>query len=262
MKRTFQLLLIFFIVCLSLNLQPKGVQAFPPLPSSFYGTVKLNGVKVADGTLVEAVVNGKVFAQSYTQMYEGDSVYTISVPGDDPSTTTVDGAKEGDTISFKIGGIEAQQTGTWHGATNVKLDLSAVTAVTPNTPAPTPTSYPTQTAIPTQNTPVPSFTPMVNPTLTTNPVQNTSAPSQTSTGITAPPAGGSTTSTPFETLQGSGPETITASAQPQSGKTGTASEPGSPVAEKPAVGGLILLGAGILVALIAFGWLFIRQMKR
>ena len=256
MKRVFRSIIILFLVCLSLNVQPEGVQAFPPLPSSFYGMVKLNNANVTDGTLIEAVVNGKVIAQTYSQMYQGDSVYTLSVPGDDPSTPTSDGAKEGDVISFKIGGITAGQSGVWHSATNVELDLSADSSVTPNTPAPTPTPFPTQTAIPTQNTPAPTFTPEVYPTNTT-----TGYASQTPAGATAT-GSASTAIAPTGTSAQTAPGTATATARIQSSGTSTQTAVDEPGSKNPFPVTLVILGAGLLIGLVVAAWMFIRQMNR
>jgi hypothetical protein len=126
---------------------PEVVQAIPVLPSSFHGTVKVNKTNVEDGTLIEAIINGQVFAHGYTQVYNGDSVYVVNIPGDDSSSATVDGGNEGDIVSFTIGGIQAAQTGIWHAGTSVDLNLKITSTTTINTPAPTPTPYPTQTAI-------------------------------------------------------------------------------------------------------------------
>ena len=128
------------------------VYAVPPLPSSFYGTVKFNGINLPEGTVVEALINGQVISQSQTMMYEGDSVYSIDVSGDDTSTTVVEGGKEGDVIQFRVGGLIAAETGLWESGTNVELNLSTTGSISPETPQPTNTSIPTQTSevIPTQ----------------------------------------------------------------------------------------------------------------
>ena len=253
---------ILFLVCLSLNIRPDSVKAFPPLPSSFYGTIKLNGANVADGTLVEAVVNGKVVAQSYTQMYEGDSVYTISVPGDDASTsTTVEGAKEGDAISFKIGGIAAGQAGAWRSGTNVKLDLSATASAPPNTPAPTRTPFPTQTAIPTQVTPQPTYTLAPYPTQTQALVINTEPAVMTTPVLPASPAALSTAIEKASQTMAAGTEQTALNDETlivQSEKTAEQEVPGA----NPSRNWIIILGTGILLALVVAGWLFIRQMRQ
>jgi len=105
----------------------------PPLPSSFYGTVKVDGANVPDGTTVSAWINGQVYAEGNTQTYEGESFYAMNVPGDDPTTPDIiEGGVEGDSVVFYIGDLEADQTGTWHSGTNQRLDLVAATG-TPST---------------------------------------------------------------------------------------------------------------------------------
>jgi hypothetical protein len=103
----------------------RPVLAFPPMPSSFYGTVKVDGVNVPDGTPIQALINGQIFATGQTQTYQGDSVYSLDIPGDDTSTAVVDGGQDGDKIVFTINGGVADQTGTWNSATNINLNLSA-----------------------------------------------------------------------------------------------------------------------------------------
>ena len=116
--------------------------ALPPIPSSFYGTVKVDGVNVADGIVVQALINGQVYAQSVTQTYQGNSVYALDVPGDDTDTPAVDGGHDGDIIQFKIGGNLASQTGIWKSGINISLNLTRTNASMP-TPTPiTPTQHP------------------------------------------------------------------------------------------------------------------------
>jgi hypothetical protein len=114
----------------------RPVLAFPPLPSSFYGTVKVNAANVPDGTLVEASVNGKVYAQTKTLTYQGDSVYSLDVLGDDTDTSVVDGGRDGDKVIFTVAGQVAEPTGTWKGGTNVVLNLSLSKAGSQDTPPP------------------------------------------------------------------------------------------------------------------------------
>lgn len=148
MTRSLRTLFVILFICFSLLALPVKVSAFPPLPSSFYGTVQINGGSPPDGTLVEALIGAKVFAYTQTQTHQGASVYALDVPGDDPGTAVVEGGQEGDIIEFKIGGIPASQTAVWHSGTNISLDLTAESAAPPSPPLPTTTAPPTQTAIP------------------------------------------------------------------------------------------------------------------
>ena len=138
--------LMSLIVSLFISLP---VLAVPQLPSSFYGTVKVNGANVPDGTSVQALIGGKVYAETLTQTYQGDSVYSLDVTGDDTDTTVQDGGREGDTIQFKIGGVLANQTGVFHSGTNINFILTASTSTPVATPRATLTPVPTQASTPT-----------------------------------------------------------------------------------------------------------------
>ena len=142
--RISSLSIIVFIISLFITVP---VLAIPPLPSSFYGTVKVNNANVPDGTVIQVVVGGQVYAEEFTQTYQGNSVYALDVPGDNTDTAVQDGAREGDTVQFKIGGVLADQTAVWHTGTNVNLNLTASSTVPIITPQATPSPVPTQTAI-------------------------------------------------------------------------------------------------------------------
>ncbi len=144
----FRIRLIIFLILLSaLYLPYAPVQAFPPLPSSIYGVIKVNGANVPDGTRVEAMVDGAVVAYAASRTYEGSSVYSLDVPGDDSSTAAVEGGREGGVITFRVGGVAARETGTWRSGTHAQLDLSVTAATAIASPQPTRTPLPTQTAI-------------------------------------------------------------------------------------------------------------------
>ena len=65
--------------------------------------------------------------------YQGDTVYSLDVPGDNPdSPGTIEGGVEGDTIVFYIGTTQATKTATWHSGTNVSLNLTGYTNVIPS----------------------------------------------------------------------------------------------------------------------------------
>ncbi|MGB9592698.1 MAG: hypothetical protein ACPL7R_01010, partial [Anaerolineae bacterium] len=125
-KRRIGFVLALFLL-LSIAL-PAAADQPPRLPSAFYGTVKLNGANVPNGTLVSAWINGVKYAETTTFMTtinsEQVSVYTITVPGDDPSTSGVEGGNEGDTVVFRVDTNLTDQTGTWHEGTDVALNLT------------------------------------------------------------------------------------------------------------------------------------------
>ncbi len=103
-----------------------GVLAVPPLPSSFYGEVKLNGANVPEDTEVTAWIDGVRYASAAAIIHEGNSVYAFDVPGDDPSTLDViEGGTQGQTIIFRIGNLVAHNSAIWRSGKYVEHDLSA-----------------------------------------------------------------------------------------------------------------------------------------
>ncbi len=93
-RRTILVLIITLTLLLS---NAPSVLAQPPLPSSFYGTVKLGGANVPDGTSVTAWMNGVQYASALTTTFGGNSVYSMDVRGDDP------GGNQGTIVVFHIG---------------------------------------------------------------------------------------------------------------------------------------------------------------
>lgn len=140
------LLLIIILVLSALGAVSIEVQALPPLPASFYGTVLIDGKNVTPGTVVKALINEQVVASGQTQFYEDVSVYAIDVPGDDPDTPLLEGGETGDRINFMVGGYIAAETAVWQGGTHVELNLTVLftstqtppeQSVTPSAPLPT-----------------------------------------------------------------------------------------------------------------------------
>ena len=128
------LLLAITVAATSTALVLANISAAPPLPSEFFGTVKVDGQKVAAGTVVEGLIDGTIVAGSTTTFdFEGTSVYILLVGGDDPDTTTQkEGGVAGDTVQFKVGGKLANETGTWASGGSVTLNLTAASVT--NTP--------------------------------------------------------------------------------------------------------------------------------
>ncbi len=94
----------------------------PPLPLRVYG--ELPGLDA--GATISARVNDTEFASS-TSFLDGDrTVYVVDVPGDDPSTPEVEGAVDGAAISFRIDGIDAEETVNWSAGLAMAADLHRV----------------------------------------------------------------------------------------------------------------------------------------
>ena len=101
--------------------------AAPPTPSSFWGIVTLDGASVPAGTAISARINGVQYASVAVTINLGTAYYSISVPGDDPTTSgIIEGGITGDTVVFYIGSYMANQTGSWLSG-NVRLDLTGTT---------------------------------------------------------------------------------------------------------------------------------------
>lgn len=139
--------LALLLLWLAGGLTPRPALAFPPLPSSFYGTVKVNGQNVPDGTVVRALIDGQVYAEAPTQTYQGNSVYSVDVKGDDSDTPERDGGLPDAVVQFEIGGVPADQTGLWRSGTNIEINLTASSSGSLAPPQPTLVPAPTQTPI-------------------------------------------------------------------------------------------------------------------
>jgi hypothetical protein len=165
------------IACMVALLAAAPALADSPLPSSFHGTVKIDGENAPDDILILALIDGDAYALGYTQTEQGNSVYSLEVPGDDPDTPELDGGREGDRVQFEVDGVLADQTGIWHSGTNVQLNLTMSTSSTPTPLTPTPTPSPTPTATRPQTTwpsPTPTITPSPTPTKTHTPTNQPS----------------------------------------------------------------------------------------
>jgi hypothetical protein len=169
--------------------------AFPPLPSSFYGTVKQDGENIPDGTLVEALIDGIVMATFLSETYQGNSVYSLDIPGDDATTAKIEGGTSGEMIQFRVGGVLADQTAVWASGVNQNLDL---TLAAEKALAPT---LPTFTPVPSQ-TPIPQATATcaLTQTPTQEPKKEENEPKEDRQGLAANPTPTATgTPTPTET---------------------------------------------------------------
>jgi hypothetical protein len=86
----------------------------PPMPHQFYGTVSLDGNPVQQGTLVEAFVDD--IKQAETTV-DGQGRYGYS------PIFRVSGTA-GATVTFHIGGVEADEDATWESGKVQELDLT------------------------------------------------------------------------------------------------------------------------------------------
>jgi len=132
------------VVAGSLLLGASGAfaQSPPSPPSRFVGTVTVNGQTATDGTVVTAQVNGNACGSG--DVTGGN--YKIDVPAADPAASVQCG-KDGDTVTFFVGGVQANETGTWHNYELGQVNLTVTSST--ETPTPTPTEA---TETPTEGT--------------------------------------------------------------------------------------------------------------
>ena len=123
-KKSLLVSIMLMLGLLLFNVQ--NAMAVPPIPSGFYGTVKIDGANVATGTIISARIGGIEYENTTVLLYGGDTVFSLDVPGDDPETAgIVEGGVQGETIAFFIGSVQANQTATWQYGTNISLNLTA-----------------------------------------------------------------------------------------------------------------------------------------
>jgi len=126
MKKVIWTLLIVLVLLL---LAGGSAWAVPPLPSSFYGRVTLDGEDVSPGVVISARINGIIYAETTVSIYEGHSAYAINIPGDDNESPGVQGGVEGDIVVFYVADGRAVETAVWHSAANVEHGISVLSTV-------------------------------------------------------------------------------------------------------------------------------------
>jgi len=103
-------------------------QSQPPLPAVFAGTVSFDGAPATDGTWVSALIDGEEVVS--IEASNGQYALVVSQP---PG-----GAFAGKSVSFKVGGSEAVEKGTWEADGGAELNLTATTPPPPATATPVP----------------------------------------------------------------------------------------------------------------------------
>lgn len=98
-------------------LLPSAVFAQPPV-CAFYGTAKLDGKLVADGTLISAWIEGEKVGETPYK----DSRYILKVVQPSGADFT------GKTVTFKVGQYAAAEASVWEAGEVTRINLNAVTA--------------------------------------------------------------------------------------------------------------------------------------
>ena len=113
------------IMILLTILSPVLVVAPPPLDMTCWGTATLDGAS-AEGLEVRAYCGGiDVTRNSSPSIVVSGGYYSILVIND-AINASVDGCTDGEEITFKIGGITADQTANFASGDTLMLDLTAL----------------------------------------------------------------------------------------------------------------------------------------
>lgn len=91
----------------------------PSVPASYYGDIIVNGDPAESGTEITAVVNGSSHGSIETAE-EG----SYGGPGALDEKLVVDGAESGNTVSFEVRGVEAEETVSWESGDVQEVDLT------------------------------------------------------------------------------------------------------------------------------------------
>ena len=135
-----KVLLIIAITALLISI-PAIVSA-QTIPHTFLGTARVDGQLVSSTTSIEALIDGNKVADGRVTTL---GTYFLQI---NPSTGT---SFSGKTITFRIGGLVANETATWVSeGDNRGFNLNASTTAATNTPTPRPT-----TRVVTRNTSTP-----------------------------------------------------------------------------------------------------------
>jgi len=121
----------------------------PAPPSRFVGSVTVNGTPATAGTSIEAHIGSTTCGVTSVFLASGQSRYTLDSPALDPGATPNCGT-DGASVTFWVGGVQANETGAWHSyqLNTVNLTVSSAAAT------------PTTTAVATPTKAAPSVTPI------------------------------------------------------------------------------------------------------
>jgi hypothetical protein len=145
----FVLGIVLFGLTGAFTARPVAADTPPNPPGRFVGKVLIDGTVPAVGTTVEARVGPNSCGTTSTYSSGGQQWYKIDVPALLPGGTQPC-ANDGDTVTFFVGGRQADQTGVWHNYQLNILDLTVTTPVITASPtAATPAGSPSPGASPT-----------------------------------------------------------------------------------------------------------------
>lgn len=210
------LMLISLVIALT---SPARVDAQAQPPDRFFGSAQVDGKDQPDGTVVEAYIGNTLCGSGTVQERNGSTIYLVDVL----SATQKPGcAKDGDTVKFKIAGLDAKETAKYATAEATHLDLTA--SGTPKNPALPTVLAPGQGGTPATPLATPAPTPVATETETPAPVA-TPPPTETATATAAasetPAASATPTGTPGATATNTATASATATVTPTPSVTAT-----------------------------------------
>ena len=91
----------------------------PSVPASYYGDVTVNGDGAEAGTEITAIVEGEPHGS-----IEISEAGSYGGPGALDEKLVVEGAESGDTVSFEVRGVEAEETVGWESGDVQEVDLT------------------------------------------------------------------------------------------------------------------------------------------
>lgn len=215
-------------------------------PTRAFGSVTIDGQPAPLGTVVQAVINDKLCGEGVVR-FVNDALpqgYVVDVQSNASSSGC---GADGDTIRFRVGGVEATETGEFQTGTFLRLDLTVAGQVATPAAGATPPPFGAEAS----PTPIPAVAPTVAPAA--GGASPTAAP---------PDGSGSPTATPEATATG------TADAGPTATPTDTPHFTATPsaVAQREGSGGgnrAALWAAAAAAVLAAAGgaayWLYRRN---
>ncbi len=96
----------------------------PPEPAHYAGTVAYYGSPAPFGMVVSAHVGNLLLATAPVVSGEGGThVFSIHVPGDDPSTGAKEGPEEGERVRFRVNGVPADNIEFFNAGEDITLNL-------------------------------------------------------------------------------------------------------------------------------------------
>jgi hypothetical protein len=108
-----------------------SAQLPPTPPSSPYGTVRVSGARVPDGTVVSAWCGGESYRLTSTVVASGESWYfNLDIPGDDLETPGKEGCAPNEIVSFKIGDSWTMEKAQGVSSGSGRVDLTGSSGTT------------------------------------------------------------------------------------------------------------------------------------